>query len=76
MRLEYIAQWCESLYRVFRIVVVPWYVVEIQKREHCVAVLLQAFDDFCRGFARTESAAETLVESVDKDSVLSQKSFL
>jgi hypothetical protein len=29
MRLDYIAQWRESLYRVFRIVVVPWNIIVV-----------------------------------------------
>jgi hypothetical protein len=43
---------------VFSVVVVPWHVVEIQKREHRIAVLLQALDNFPRGFTYTESIAE------------------
>ena len=33
MWLDYVAQRCESLYRVFRIVVVPWNIIVVQKGE-------------------------------------------
>jgi hypothetical protein len=39
---------------VFCIVVIPGDVIEIQKSEHLVTVLLKAIDQFPRRFARTE----------------------
>ena len=69
--LNHAAKRGEGLDGVLRIVIVPWHVVETQKCEHRVAVLLQALDNPSRGFTRIESIAEALVESVDKDSVLS-----
>src|SRR5262245_32699336 len=36
------------------IVVVPWDTIEIQEREHCVTILLQAIDKFARGFTSAE----------------------
>ena len=37
---------CKCLYCVLSVIVVPWDTVEFQEREHLVAVLLQALDDF------------------------------
>src|SRR6516165_6328154 len=74
--IDYAAKRREGFHGVFCIVVVPRNVVEIQKREHRIAVLLQPLDDFSRWFSRAKAAAQTLVETVHKDSVLSEKSFL
>jgi hypothetical protein len=61
---------------VFCIVVIPGDVIEIQKSEHLVTVLLKAIDQFPRRFARTEPVGETLVESIDENPMFSQKTFL
>ena len=49
--VDHAAKRRESLHGVLRIIVVPWDVVEIQKSEHLVAILLQALDELACGFA-------------------------
>jgi len=43
MRLDYIAQCCESLYRMFRIVVVPWNIIMVQKGKELSLVSSESF---------------------------------
>jgi hypothetical protein len=57
MRLDYVAQCCERLYRVFRIVVIPWNAIMVQKGEELFLVssesLLSLLRQFGLVFART-----------------------
>jgi hypothetical protein len=50
MRLDYIAQCCESLYRVFRIVVVPWNIIVVQKGKELSLVSSESFLSLPREF--------------------------
>src|SRR5215469_4409703 len=74
--LYHAAKRCKRLHGVFCIIVIPGDVIEIQKSEHLVAVLVKAIDQFPRRFTRTESVGEALVESIDENLMFSQKTFL
>jgi len=50
MWLDYVAQRCESLYRVFRIVVVPWNIIMVQKGEELFLVSSESLLSLLRQF--------------------------
>ena len=57
------------------VIVVPGDIIKVQEREHFVAVLLQATNEFLRCFAGDRAIGETIVETLDSTSVLFQEAF-
>ena len=66
----------EGLHGVFCIVVVPWYAVKIQEREHPVSIFCKRSISLPAASLATEPIGETFVKSVDADLVLAQEAFL